>query len=106
MLAKMLRLRCAGHGAPTTTADGLKGAGIILGGTLLSVLVATWMRRRSVDPVYTDALMTNGWLFFVVLSMPYTALKGWPGRTQVIFLSVILILVALLTLGGTWINRG
>jgi hypothetical protein len=33
MLAKMMRLRCAGHGAKTTTADGLKGAGMILGGT-------------------------------------------------------------------------
>ena len=104
MLAKMMRLRCAGHGVKTTTADGLKGAGIILGGTLLSVLVATWMRRQSVDPVYTQALMTNGWLFSFVVSMPYTTLKGWPGRTQAIFVSVLLMLVALLTLGGTWIN--
>jgi hypothetical protein len=35
-LAKQMRLRCAGYGAKTTTADGLKGAGVILGGTLLS----------------------------------------------------------------------
>jgi hypothetical protein len=104
MLAKMMRLRCAGHGAKTTTADGLKGAGIILGGTLLSVIVATWMRRHSFDPVYTDVLMTNGWLFSFVVSMPYTTLKGWPGRTQAIFVSVLLMLVAMLTLGGTWIN--
>jgi hypothetical protein len=105
MLAKMMRLRCAGHGAKTTTADGLKGAGIILGGTLLSVLVATWMSRQSVDPVYTQTLMTNGWLFAFIISMPYTTLKGWPGRTQAIFVSVLLMLVALLTLGGTWINN-
>lgn len=104
MLAKMMRLRCVGHGAKTTTADGLKGAGIVLGGTLLSVLVASWMRQQSVDPVYTEALMTNGWLFAFVVSMPYTALKGWPGRTQAIFVSVLLMLVAMLTLGGTWIN--
>jgi hypothetical protein len=67
------------------------------------VLVATWM-RQSVDPVYTQALMTNGWLFSLVVSMPCTTLRGWPGRTQAIFVSVLLMLVALLTLGGTWIN--
>jgi hypothetical protein len=104
MLAKMLRLRCAGQGVQTTTADGLKGASITLGGTLLSVVVATWMRRHSVDPVYTEALMINGWLFSFIFSMRYTTLKGWPARTQAIFISVLLMLVAMLTLGGTWIN--
>ena len=48
--------------------------------------------------------MTNGWLFSFIVSMPYTTLKGWPGRTQAIFVNVLLVLVAMLTLGGTWIN--
>ena len=52
MLAKVMRLRSAGYGAKATAVDGLKGAGVILGGTVLSVLVATWMRQQSVDPVY------------------------------------------------------
>ena len=84
--------------------DGLKGAGVILGGTVLSVLVATWMHRQSVDPVYTQALMANGWLVSFVVSMRYTTLKGWPGRTQAIFIGVLSMLVVLLTLGGAWIN--
>ena len=100
MLAKMLRLRCAGHGANTTAVDGLKGAGVILGGTLLSVLVATWMRRQSVDPVYTQALLNNGWLFACVVSMRYTTLKGWNGWTQAIFIGVLLMLLTLLALGA------
>ena len=104
MLAQMMRLRCAGYGAKTTTYDGLKGAGVILGGTLLSVLVATWMRRRAVEPAYTQALMTNGWLVSFVISMRYTTLKGWPGRTQAIFISVLLMLVVLLALGVAWIS--
>ena len=104
MLARVMRLRCAGHGAKPTTADGLKGAAVVLGGTLLSVLVATWMRRQSVDPVYTQALLNNGWLVSFVVSMPYTTLKGWPGRTQAIFIGVLVILLTLLALGGTWIN--
>ena len=60
MLAKVMRLRCAGYGAKATAVDGLKGAGVILGGTVLSVLVAAWMRQQSVDPVYPQALMANG----------------------------------------------
>ena len=61
-------------------ADGVKGASIVIGGTLLSVLVATWLRRQAVDPVYPETLMSSGWLIAVVVSMPYTSLKGWPGR--------------------------
>jgi hypothetical protein len=104
MLAKMMRLRCAGYGAKATTYDGLKGAGVIIGGTLLSVLVATWMRRQGVEPVYTQALINNGWLVCFVISMRYTMLKGWPGRTQAIFISVLLMLVGVLALGGAWIS--
>jgi hypothetical protein len=39
MVAKLMRLRCAGHGAKPTAADAAKGAGVILAGTALSVLV-------------------------------------------------------------------
>lgn len=104
MVAKLMRLRCAGHGAKPTTADGMKGAGVTLAGTILSVLVATWMHRQSVDPVYTQTLMSSGWLIAFVVSMPYTALKGWPGRTQAIFIGVLLTAVVSLLFGGAWIN--
>ena len=105
MLAKTMRLRCAGYGAKATIYDGLKGAGVIIGGTLLSVLVATWMRRQAVEPAYTQALINNGWLVCFVISMRYTTLKGWPGRTQAIFFSALLMLVVFLALGGAWISR-
>jgi hypothetical protein len=104
MLAKLMRLRCAGHGATPTTADAVKGAGVILAGTALSVLVARWMQRQSVDPVYTQTLMSSGWLIAFVVAMPYTTLKGWPGRTQAIFIAVLLMMVVSLVLGGAWIN--
>ena len=104
MVAKVMRLRCAGYGAKATVVDGLKGAGLVLGGTVLSVLLATWMHRRSVGPVYARALMANGWLISFVVSMRYTTLKGWPGRTQAIFISVLLMLIALLTLGAALFN--
>jgi hypothetical protein len=104
MVAKVMRLRCAGYGEKATLVDGVKGAGMVLGGTVLSVLVATWMRRQSVGPVYAQALMANGWLISFVVSMRYTTLKGWPGRTQAIFISVLLMLIALLTLGAALFN--
>jgi len=102
MLARMMRLRCAGYGAKTTIYDGLKGAGVILGGTLLSVLVATWMRRQAVEPAYTEALLNNGWLVCFVISMRYTTLKGWPGRRQAIFIGVLSTVIVLLALGSAW----
>ena len=104
MLARVMRLRCAGHGAKPTTADAMKGAGVTLAGTALSVVVATWMQRQSVDPVYTQTLMSGGWLIAFVVSMPYTTLKGWPGRTQAIFVGVLSMVVVSLVFGGTWIN--
>jgi hypothetical protein len=104
MLAKLMRLRCAGYGAQPSTADALKGAGVILAATALSVLVAGWMQRQLVDPVYPQTLMSSGWLIAFVLSMPYTTLKGWPGRTLAIFIAVVLMMVVSLVLGGAWIN--
>jgi hypothetical protein len=104
MLAKQMRLRSAGCGEKPTTADSVKGAGVILGGSALSVLVATWMHRRSVDPIYTQTLMSSGWLIAFVVSMPYTTLKGWPARTQAIFIGALLVAVVSLVFGGVWIN--
>lgn len=102
MLARMMRLRCTGHGEPPTKADAMKQAGVILGGSLLSVVVGTWMHRQSLNPEYADALMTNGWLIALVVSMPFTTTKGWPMRTQGIFIGGVL--AVLLTIA--WINLG
>lgn len=102
MLARQMRLRCAGHGESPTTADAVKGAAVILGGTLLSVLAANWMRRLAIDPDYAEAVMLNGWLVATVISMRYTALKGWPGRRQAIFMGVVLAVLLFLA----WINIG
>ena len=104
MVAKMMRLRCEGYGTKTTMADGLKGAGVILGGTLLSVLVAAWMRGQAIDPAYPKMLATNGWLVSFIVSTPYTTLKGWPRRTQAIFIGGLLAAVVSLTLVGAWLD--
>jgi hypothetical protein len=89
MLAKMMR--CLNAGAKATVADGVKGAAVIIGGELLYVFVAAWMRRHSVDPRFTRAVMSNGWLFGFVLAMPFWLLKGWPARAQVVFVGAVLM---------------
>lgn len=104
MLAKVMRLRSEGHGLKPTTSDNLKGAALIIAGTVLSVLLASWMERRSVAPAYANALMSTGWLFALVLSMPYIALKGWPARSQFIFIGVLLMVLASLVFGAEWLN--
>ena len=82
------------------------GAAVIIGGTILAVVVATWLRRRSIAPVFAETLMTGGWLIAFVASMPYTALKGWPARTQAVFMALLMTVVGTLMIGGIWINRG
>lgn len=106
MVAKMMRLRCAGSGEAPSRADSLKGAAVILAGTLVSVLAATWMQRRAIAPVFAETLMSGGWLFAFVLAMPYTTTKGWPARTQAVFMAAVMAVVGALMFGGVWINRG
>jgi len=45
MLAKVMRLRCAGFGTRVTVVDGLKGAAVMIGGALVTVLVASWLPK-------------------------------------------------------------
>jgi hypothetical protein len=104
MLAKVMRLRCAGYGTKVTPIDGLKGAGVVIGGTLLMVLISTWMRQNSLGDSYASALMANGWLFAFIVSMRYTTLKGSPGRTQAIFMGGLIFAIAILTLFAGWAN--
>jgi hypothetical protein len=104
MLARVLRLRCAGYGAKVTPVDGLKGAAMTIGGTLLSVLVVLWMRQAGVNRAYTMTLSANGWLIAYVVSMRYTTLKGWPGRTQAIFMTVLIGVLVGLTFAPVWLK--
>lgn len=102
MLARIMRLQCAGYGAKVTPVDGLKGAAVTIGGTLLSVLVVLWMRHAGVNRAYSTTLSVNGWLLAYVVSMRYTTLKGWPGRTQAVFIILLAGVIATITVGAAW----
>ena len=103
MLAKAMRLRCAGYGATVTLVDGLKGAGVMLGGSVVTALVAFWLRQQPGGHSYRMAVLANGWLIPFVVSMRYWLLKGWPSRTQAIFLGVLVSALAALTLMAGWL---
>jgi hypothetical protein len=102
MLARILRLRCAGYGAKVTPVDVAKGAAVTIGGSLLSVLVVFWMRKAGVNRAYWTTLSVNGWLIAYVASLRYTTLKGWPGRTQAVYIILLAGVIAAITFGAAW----
>ena len=104
MLAKTMRLRSAGYGAKVTMRDGLKGGAVTIGGTLLSVLLAIWMKRKGVDKSYVSTLAVNGWLVSYIFSMPYTTTKGWPARRQAVFIGGLASAIVALTLAAGWVS--
>ena len=102
MVAKTIRLRCAGYGAKATIADGLKAAAVIIGGTLATVLVVSLLPREPGGNSYRMAVLSNSWLIFVIISMRYTTLKGWPGRAQAVFMGVLISAIVAITLAASW----
>ena len=104
MLAKAMRLRCAGYGEKATIADGLKGAAWILGSAVVTVIVMFWLPREPGGHPYRVAFLSNGWLFGFVISMRYTFLKGWPARTQAVFIGGLISVLAVVTVAAGWLN--
>jgi hypothetical protein len=105
ILAKAMRLRCAGYGAKVTTVDALKGAAVMIGGVLVTALLAFWMRRVPGGNSYRMAALANSWLIPFIISMRYWSLKGWPGRTQAVFMGVLTSAIVALTLLAGWFGR-
>jgi hypothetical protein len=106
MLAKAMRLRCAGYGAKVTTVDALKSAGVMLGGSVVTAVFALWMRTVPGGNSYRMAAAANLWLIPFIISMRYWSLKGWPGRTQAVFMGVLISAIVALTVLAGWIGRG
>ena len=82
MLAKTMRLRSAGYGAKVTMRDGLKGVAVTIGGTLLSVLLAIWMKRKGVHTSYVSA--RDGWRARDVVARAVSAVVAPPVRQGIL----------------------
>lgn len=104
MLARTMKLRCAGYGPQIDRADAWKSAAWMLGATL--VLTIGWMglHARSGDNPYVDAFSLMPLFTGYVLSMRHTYLKGRSGPTQAIFIGgTIGMLTVIFALAG-WVT--
>jgi hypothetical protein len=102
MLAKTMQLRCAGYGPKITTGDALKGAGVMLGGTLALLVVVWWARRQLGDHPYIESLLPMAFFLPLLLGLRYTSLKGRSAAVQWIFIGGLGVIVVAMLLLATW----
>lgn len=104
MVAKMLKLRCAGYGVEYTRGDALKAAAITIGGSLMVVLVIMTAMARYGENPYLESLMLLGWLLPFLFSQRYTDLKGRSGRVQAVFIGIPAVIILAIALVTGWMN--
>lgn len=95
------KFKCPGYGSEVTRRDQWVGVGVMLGGTL--VLTLAWMALHIWvgDNPYVDAFSTMPFLVPLLMSLPFTYLKGRPRVSQIVFLGgSLLFLVAIGGLAG------
>ena len=105
MVAKLIKLHCAGYGGEVTAADGLKGAAVILGGSFGALIVTYLLRQQPGEHPYRMALLSNAWLFLFVISMRYWLVKGWSTRAQAVFIGGLLSVLVGMTMLAGWLGR-
>lgn len=103
MLAKTMKLRCAGYGPHVTKADAWKSAAVMLGVTAVLTIAWVWLRVRIDDDPYVDAFSLMPLFAGLLMSMRYTYLKGRSGAAQAIFIGGTLAMVALIFGLAGWI---
>lgn len=104
MMAEKLQLRCAGYGAPVTAKDGLKGAAFIIVGTLVLTLAFSWAMGRYGKNPYLESLQSMSFLFPMLYSQRYWALKGRPASVQAVLIGGPALIVLAIALAAGWAN--
>jgi hypothetical protein len=104
MLAKMLQLKCAGHGAHVSRRDELKAATVVIGGALVLTAIYLWATARYESNPYLDALASLGWLVPVLFSQHFTTLKGRSARVQAVFIGGQSAVIIGIGLAAAWIS--
>lgn len=104
MIAERLQLRCAGHGEPVTTKDGLKGAAVMLVGTLMLTLAFSWAMRNYGKNPYLESLLSVSWLFPLLYSQRYWALKGRSAGVQAVLIGVPALILLAIAVGAAWLS--
>jgi len=84
-----------------TTRDGLIGAGVMIAGSLLFAILGMVLKQNG-WPEAAEAILANGWLVSLTLSMPFWLMKGQPRRAQIVIVGgtlVLLLAIAALNFG-------
>ncbi|HWI17806.1 MAG TPA: hypothetical protein VNT81_08665 [Vicinamibacterales bacterium] len=82
-----------------TKRDGVVGAGVMLAGTVLFVLLAAFLKRNGWSAA-AEAILVNGYLVAMMLSMPFWLTKGQPVKSQIAMIGIPTALLVLIA----WIN--
>jgi hypothetical protein len=90
---------CEKNQSRYTKRDGLIGAAAMLAGTVLFVVLATLLKRNGFSAA-GEAVMLNGYLVAMMLSMPLWLTKGQPVKAQLAIIGVPTLLLAIIA----WIN--
>jgi hypothetical protein len=83
-----------------TKRDGVIGGAIIVVGSVLSVVLGTVLKRNGYDEL-AQAVMVNGYLVAMNISMPFWLMKGQPRKAQVAVIggsTAVLIAIAAINL--------
>jgi hypothetical protein len=94
LMLESLKASCAGSGPRITRRDGLIGAAVLIGTTILFSLAGTAARRLGFEAT-GEVLLHLAFPGSVALSLPFTVLKGTPWRAQVAFIAVLFLLLVL-----------
>jgi hypothetical protein len=89
---------CHTSGVRYTKQDALVGAALMLSLSVVTAIAGILLKRNGYE-IAGDVIATNGFLFSLVLSMPFWILKGQSRRAQVV---LVVGLLAMLS-AATWL---
>ncbi len=101
----MGKLRAYCHPQELTTADHLRSAAWMIGGTLVLVLTHMALRRIFGKMVLIEAFGLSAFPFALVLAMRITYFKPYSRTARIVMMAALMIAAFLLSLAGVWIDE-
>jgi hypothetical protein len=83
-----------------STRDALLGAGVMLAGSALFSALGIAAQRGGLEPV-GDQVLYAAFPVSVLLSLPFTYLKGRPWQAQLLYVAVPMLLVVLIGIAAS-----
>ena len=87
MMARMMRLKCAGYGPGVTADDKARSRTVNIAGSFLLAVLGVWSQWQFKGNFYVTSLLPMAFWLPYLFSLRYTALKGRTARTQTILIA-------------------